>query len=195
MPPNILSIFTVLRGLRPTKFGQFFSLSEVLWSHLTFFHNSGTMNFLSTWPIHLISLPLFYAMPYVVHLHRMWLLVKYTGDFDNLLPRCNNERAERLIANNPKIVNQIHRLDSLHYNMLESFTPYCGAVLAAQISGVPRLYSNYAAILFLGARLVHWICYCAGSQFWTANLRFLSYAVGMTAIIGLYCLCVLQYFS
>jgi hypothetical protein len=102
MPPNILSIFTVLRGLRPTKFGQFFSLSEVLWSHLTFFHNSGTMNFLSTWPIHLISLPLFYAMPYVVHLHRMWLLVKYTGDFDNLLPRCNNERAERLIANNPK---------------------------------------------------------------------------------------------
>lgn len=145
-----------------------------------------TMSFLSTWPIHLLSLPIFYAFPYIVHLHRMWLLVKYTGDFDNLLPRCNKERAERLITDNPKvtfilnppkkrfkllsqqpcilyltsnkffntknkiifftevlqcdktlfqligsfllqIVNQIHRLESLHYNMLESFTPWCGA--------------------------------------------------------------------
>jgi uncharacterized MAPEG superfamily protein len=70
--------------------------------------------------------------------------------------------------------------------MLESFTPWCGAgfdatthlpsvllnffmntpflfqVLTAHLSGVSQWYSNYAAILFLSARLAHWICYSTG---------------------------------
>ena len=52
-----------------------------------------------------------------------------------------------------------------HANLIENLVPYAGVVLSAQAMGISNQVTQYAAIMFLIARLVHAASYLAGITF------------------------------
>jgi uncharacterized MAPEG superfamily protein len=142
-------------------------------------------------PLGLISLPVMYFLPYIAHSWKVWLITKYTGDYDNVNPRLNTNRVEQTVTNK-EYVRKIKRLEGLHYNLLENFGPWAGAVLAARMTGVSTLWVNYTTVVFLGARMVHFFCYAFGTKLAVANLRSLSFFVSMMATFFLYYLSIKQ---
>lgn len=68
-----------------------------------------------------------------------------------------------------------------HANLIENLVPYAGVVLSAQAMGISNQVTQYAAIMFLIARLVHAASYLAGITF----VRTIAYYAGIIAIIAI----------
>ena len=68
-----------------------------------------------------------------------------------------------------------------HANLIENLVPYAGVVLSAQAMGISNQVTQYAAIMFLIARLVHAASYLAGITF----VRTIAYYAGIIANIAI----------
>lgn len=66
-----------------------------------------------------------------------------------------------------------------HHNLVENLVPYGAAILCAHAAGVSNSYTVIAAIVFLGARVVHALSYIAG----ITGLRTVAWNVGVLATI------------
>ena len=68
-----------------------------------------------------------------------------------------------------------------HHNLLENLLPFAIVVLVAKFTGISNFVTVFGAVLFLIARLVHAITYCAGIS--TAGIRSIAYFAGVIATL------------
>lgn len=68
-----------------------------------------------------------------------------------------------------------------HQNHLENLLPFAIVILVARIAGISNFVTEFGAVLFFIARLVHAITYCAGIS--VAGIRSIAYFAGLFAIL------------
>jgi uncharacterized MAPEG superfamily protein len=73
------------------------------------------------------------------------------------------------------------RAQRAHRNLLENAVPFAAAVLTAQVLHVTTLVTQYAALLFIGARVVHAVVYIAGIE----KIRTLAWLAGLLATVAI----------
>ncbi|WP_372361844.1 MAPEG family protein [Xanthomonas sp. NCPPB 1325] len=67
-----------------------------------------------------------------------------------------------------------------HRNLLENFLPFAAVALAAMLLQVSGTITVIASLVFLGARIVHAVCYLFGIP----GLRTLAYHLGLWATLA-----------
>lgn len=67
----------------------------------------------------------------------------------------------------------VQRANAAHLNAFEAFAPFAAAVLMAQLAGLPSGFVNTLALVFVGCRVLHGICYIAGWH-WLRSLAWLG---------------------
>lgn len=68
-----------------------------------------------------------------------------------------------------------------HHNLLENLLPFAIVILVAKFTGISNFITVFGAVLFLAARLVHAITYCAGIT--AGGIRPLAYFAGLIATL------------
>lgn len=77
-----------------------------------------------------------------------------------------------------------NRLISAHNNAFEALIIFAPAVIVAHIAGADAGWSNILALVFVGARVLHGVCYATDK----APLRTLFFTVGLLSSFGFYVL-------
>jgi uncharacterized MAPEG superfamily protein len=67
----------------------------------------------------------------------------------------------------------VQRANAAHLNAFEAFAPFAASVLMAQLAGVPASLVSLLALLFVGFRVLHGICYLAAWH-WLRSLAWLG---------------------
>src|SRR5690606_4086991 len=95
-----------------------------------------------------------------------WIVIaKRSGTrFDNRDPRPWLARQD-----NPLV----QRANAAHLNAFEAFAPFAAGVLMAQAAGVEASQVETLALVFVGCRIAHGICYVAGWH-WVRSLAWLG---------------------
>ncbi|CAD0299048.1 MAPEG family protein [Xanthomonas hortorum] len=91
--------------------------------------------------------------------------------------------AKALIGNReglPEPSGAAGRAQRAHRNLLENLLPFAAVVLAAMTLQVSTSITVIASLVFLGARVVHAVCYLFGIP----GLRTLAYHVGLWATLA-----------
>lgn len=74
------------------------------------------------------------------------------------------------------------RVHQAHLNGFEGFPPFASAVIIAHIAGAQQSRIDGLALIFIGARIAHAICYATDQ----ARLRGLTWALAFLAVLGLF---------
>ena len=82
-------------------------------------------------------------------------------------------------ADNDPLPDWAARAKKAHHNAVENLAPFAAVVLVAQLTATANATTALWAIIYLLARLVHYVGYTAGVPF----VRTLSFAVGWLAIM------------
>ena len=68
-----------------------------------------------------------------------------------------------------------------HFNLLENALPFAIVVLMAHLLGVSNAWTTAGAVVFVAARLVHFVSYAAGIRM----LRTLAFYAGLFATVAI----------
>lgn len=108
----------------------------------------------------------------------MWTLVAKAGG-PRRMPMAANSAPREFLAGQ---TGHQKRADWAQANAFEAFPAFAAAVIVSHLAGGAQSSIDLLALIWVGARVAHGICYVAD---W-ASLRSTVYFVGMGCVVGLF---------
>ncbi|GBB84421.1 hypothetical protein RclHR1_01100013 [Rhizophagus clarus] len=134
----------------------------------------------------LYSLPAAVLVAYYPYYYKGYLVAKQTGNWNNISPRDNLNKAERQMTQD--IWRKAKRCEAAHQNGLETFPIFATAVIAANITGVPTSTVNALSTSYIVSRIIYNSIYINNESTRLANFRTLVWAASMGISFSLYIL-------
>ncbi|CAB4391550.1 hypothetical protein RhiirA5_365584 [Rhizophagus irregularis] len=134
----------------------------------------------------LYSLPATVLVAYYPYFYKSFLVTKQTGNWNNINPRENVNKAERQMTQ--EAWRKAKRCEAAHQNGLETFPIFATAVIAANVTGVPTLYLNALSTSYVVSRIIYNSIYINNESAKVANFRSLVWAASMGISFSLYIL-------